>query len=385
MKVIHKYCHLSFAGGNLPATLPLPLAAFASLTITYKIDRASERFLNLAGPALESLAADCPWPCMPIVASLWTQKAKRWSDFLVFSASRTVFLHNSNAVVQLIKSCFSATLGLKATLIPSNGGVGALLGHGFGSHFCGGISPVAPGILYLRAYRSIRDVVFMAEEIVSLLMHFVREIASSQLSADISEKLKKVKSEMKYGQISLGLALARVKLIASLAASLVWLSSGSGLVQSLMKETLPSFFISINRSGLEEGTGGMVAMLGGYALAYFTVLCGALVWGVDNSSSASKRRSKILGSHLEFLASALDGNISLGCHCATWRAYVSGFISLMVGCTPSWVLEVDVNVLKRLSKGLRQWNEEELALALLGIGGVGTMAAAAELIMETEL
>ncbi|WJZ87031.1 hypothetical protein VitviT2T_006438 [Vitis vinifera] len=373
------------AGGNSPATLPLPLAAFASLTITYKIDRASQRFLNLAGPALEALAADCPWPCMPIVASLWTQKAKRWSDFLVFSASRTVFLHNSDAVVQLLKSCFTATLGLKTTPISSNGGVGALLGHGFGSHFCGGISPVAPGILYLRAYRSIRDVVFMAEEIVSLLMHFVREIASSQLSGERSEKLKKAKNEMKYGQISLGAALARVKLIASLAASLVWLSGGLGLVQSLIKETLPSWFISVHRSEQEEGSGGMVAMLGGYALAYFTVLCGAFVWGVDSSSSASKRRPKILGSHMEFLASALDGNISLGCDCATWRAYVSGFVSLMVGCTPTWVLEVDVNVLKRLSKGLRQWNEEELALALLGIGGVGTMAAAAELIIETEI
>ncbi|RVW55529.1 Mediator of RNA polymerase II transcription subunit 33A [Vitis vinifera] len=350
------------AGGNSPATLPLPLAAFASLTITYKIDRASQRFLNLAGPALEALAADCPWPCMPIVASLWTQKAKRWSDFLVFSASRTVFLHNSDAVVQLLKSCFTATLGLKTTPISSNGGVGALLGHGFGSHFCGGISPVAPGILYLRAYRSIRDVVFMAEEIVSLLMHFVREIASSQLSGERSEKLKKAKNEMKYGQISLGAALARVKLIASLAASLVWLSGGLGLVQSLIKETLPSWFISVHRSEQEEGSGGMVAMLG-----------------------ASKRRPKILGSHMEFLASALDGNISLGCDCATWRAYVSGFVSLMVGCTPTWVLEVDVNVLKRLSKGLRQWNEEELALALLGIGGVGTMAAAAELIIETEI
>lgn len=50
-----------------------------------------------------------------------------------------------------------------------------------------------------------------------------------------------------------------------------------------------------------------------------------------------------------------------------------------------WVLEVDVDVLKRLSKGLRQWNEEELALApLLELGGVGAMGAAAELIIERE-
>ncbi|XVE81519.1 hypothetical protein DITRI_Ditri15bG0071000 [Diplodiscus trichospermus] len=371
------------AGGSSPATLPLPLAAFVSLTITYKIDKASERFLNLAGPALESLAADCPWPCMPIVASLWTQKAKRWFDFLVFSASRTVFLHNSDAIVQLLKSCFTATLGLNISPISSNGGVGALLGHGFGSHFCGGISPVAPGILYLRVYRSMRDIVFITEEVVSLLMHSVREIACSGLLKEKLEKLKTSKNGMRYGQVSLAAAMTRVKLAASLAASLVWLSGGLGLVQSLIKETLPSWFISVHRSDREEGS-GLVAMLGGYALAYFTVLCGAFAWGVDSSSSASKRRPKILGTHMEFLASALDGKISLGCDGATWRAYVSGFVSLMVGCTPNWVLEVDVDVLRRLSKGLRHWNEEELALALLGIGGVGTMGSAAELIIEKD-
>ncbi|XP_062108462.1 mediator of RNA polymerase II transcription subunit 33A [Humulus lupulus] len=372
------------AGGNSPAILPLPLAAFVSLTITYKIDKASERFLNLAGPALESLAAGCPWPCMPIVASLWTQKAKRWTDFLVFSASRTVFLHNSDAVVQLLKSCFTATLGLNATPISNNGGVGTLLGHGFGSHFCGGMSPVAPGILYLRVFRSMRDIVFTTEEIVAILMQSVREIACSGPSREKLGKLKTTKKNgVRYGQVSLAAAMTRVKLAASLGASLVWLTGGLVLVQSLFKETLPSWFISKHRSEHEEGSSeGMVAMLGGYALAYFAVLCGAFAWGVDSSSAASKRRPKVLGTHMEFLASALDGKISLGCDSATWRAYVSGFVSLMVGCTPKWVLEVDVNVLKRMSIGLKQWNEVELALALLGVGTVG---AAAELIVEIEM
>ncbi|KAK6930048.1 hypothetical protein RJ641_004142 [Dillenia turbinata] len=375
------------AGGSAPATLPLPLAAFVSLTITYKIDKGSERFLNLAGPALEALAAGCPWPCMPIVASLWTQKAKRWFDFLVFSASRTIFLHNSNAIVQLLKSCFSATLHLNANHISSGGSIGPLLGHGFGSHFGGGISPVAPGILYLRVYRSIREIMFVMEEIVSLLMHFVREIASSGLSEENEQKLKKTKYGAKYSQVSVAAAMTKVKLAASLAASLLWLSGGLGLVQFFIKETLPSWFISNHRSEHEEDrSGGMVAMLGGYALAYFAVLCGAFAWGVDSSSSsASRRRTKILGSHMEFLASALDGKISLGCDSATWRAYVSGFVSLMVGCVPAWVLEVDVNVLKRVNRGLREWNEEELALALLGIGGIDAMGAAAEMIVENNL
>ncbi|CAK7332989.1 unnamed protein product [Dovyalis caffra] len=372
------------AGVSSPATLLLPLAAFVSLTITYKIDKASERFLNLAGPALESLAAGCPWPCMPIVASLWTQKAKRWFDFLVFSASRTVFLHNNDAVFQLLKSCFSATLGLNATAISSNGGVGALLGHGFGSHFSGGISPVAPGILYLRVYRSIRDIASIMEDIISLMMLSVREIACTGLPRERLEKLKRSKNGLRCGQFSLTAAMTRVKLAASLGASLIWLSGGLGLVQALFKETLPSWFIAVHRSEQKEGSKGMVAMLGGYALAFFSVLCGALAWGVDSSSSSSKRRPKVLGVHMEFLASALDGKISLGCDWATWRAYVSGFLSLMVGCTPSWVLEVDGDVLKRLSKGLRQWNEKELALALLEFGGVETMGVAAELIIEDQ-
>ncbi|GAB4851154.1 Mediator of RNA polymerase II transcription subunit 33A [Ancistrocladus abbreviatus] len=372
------------AGGSSPATLPLPLAAFASLTITYKLDKASERLLNLAGPALESLAAGCPWPCMPIVASLWTQKVKRWSDFLIFSASRTVFLHNNDAVVQLLRSCFTVTLGLCTSPISSKGSVGALLGHGFGSHFNGGISPVAPGILYLRVYRSIRDIMFLAEEIVSLLMQAVREIACSGLSRERRQKLRKAKTGVRYGQVSLAAAMTQVKVAASLGSTLLWLSGGSGLVQCLIKETLPSWFISVHRSEQEEESGGMVSTLRGYALAYFAVLCGAFAWGVDPSElSSSKRRPRILGHHMKFLASALDGKISLGCDWVIWRSYVSGFVSLMVGCIPNWVLEADANVLKRLSKGLQRWNEKQLAFALLATGGVGTMGTAAELIVES--
>ncbi|KAF7153138.1 hypothetical protein RHSIM_Rhsim01G0276300 [Rhododendron simsii] len=370
------------AGGSSQATLPLPLAALISLTITYKLDRASERLLFLIGPALDNLAAGCPWPCLPIIASLWAQKVKRWSDFLIFSASRTVFHHNNDAVDQLLRQCFSCTLGLTPTLTSGNGAVGALLGHGFGFHFCGGISPVAPGILYLRVHRAVRNIMFMSEEIVFLLMRSVKDIASFGCRDKMAPS-KRTKNGMRYGQLSLATAMTRVKLAATLGASLVWITGGLNLVQALIKETLPSWFISVHKSD-PDGTesGGMVPMLSGCALAYFAVLSGTFAWGVDSSSPSSKRRRNVLGAHLEFLASALDGKISLGCDCVTWRAYVSGFVSLMVGCTPMWMLEVDVSVLKRLSKGLCLWNEEELALALLGISGVGTMGAAAELIIE---
>lgn len=362
-----------FAGISSPFTLPLPLAAFVSLTITYKLDKASQRFLDLAGPALEALAAGCPWPCMIVVASLWTQKAKKWSDFLCFSSSRTVFLQDTNAVAQLLKSCFTATLGLNNSLVSTHGGVGALLGHGFGSNHYGEINPVAPGFLYLRMYRSIRDIMFLRDDILSILMQCVKDIACNGKS-------------LKGKQASLATSLTKVKLAAQLAASILWISGGQGLVQSLINETLPSWFISTHKMDSNENIPtGVVSMLSGYALGYFTVLCGAFSWGVDSSSSVSKWRSKFLGSHMEFLASALNGKITLGCDSVTWHSYVTAFVNLMLGCMPNWVGEVDIEILKRLSHGLRQWNEEELAVMLLEAGGLGTMGAAVELVCQTDL
>ncbi|KAJ0699236.1 putative mediator of RNA polymerase II transcription subunit 33A/B [Helianthus annuus] len=367
------------AGGTIP-TLPLPLAALVSLTITYKVDRVSESVLNLAAPALNTLGASCPWPCMAIISALWVQKAKRWTDYLIFSASRTVFHHNSNAVVQLLKMCFKSAIAQPPVF--SSGCVGGLLGHGFGSHSSGGIYPVAPGILYLRVHRSVGDVMFMTEEIVSLLMHTVKDIVSTDVPL---EKLKKPNGlVMRYGEVSLSAAMTRIKQAASLGASLVWLTGRLNLIQSLLKETLPSWFISGHKSDQIKGdSGGMIGMLMGYALAYFAVLSGAFGWGVEPVSLYCKKRPIILGLHLEFMASALDGKISLGCNKATWRAYVSGFVSLMVTCAPKWAMEVDVAVLKRLSRGLRKWDEEELALTLLEISGVNAMGSAAEMIVES--
>ncbi|KAK2664745.1 hypothetical protein Ddye_003319 [Dipteronia dyeriana] len=271
-----------------------------------------------------------------------------------------VFHHNSDVVVQLLKSCFTSTLGCSFSNIYSNGGVGTLIGHGFGPYFSGGISPVAPGIVYLCVHRSVRDVLFMTEEIVSLLLSSVKDIASNGLSTEKLEKLKKAKYGMRYGQVSFTVAMTRVKVAASLGASLVWISGGLNLVQSLMTETLPSWFISVHGSERGGESGGMVYMLGGYTLAYFAVFCGAFSWGVDTDSRSSQRRPKVLEDHLEFLASTLDGKISLGCDGATWRAYVSGFVSLLVACTPKWIMEIDVDVLKWMIKGLREWNEEAM-------------------------
>ncbi|KAK7336724.1 hypothetical protein VNO77_17270 [Canavalia gladiata] len=370
--------------GDSPATLPLPLAAFVSLSITYKLDKATERFIVLIAPAMSALASGCPWPSLPIVTSLWIQKAMRWSNYFVLSASRTVFHHNRDAVVQLLKSCFTSTLGLGSGCIYNNGGVSALLGHGSVSQISDGISPVAPGFLYLRVYRFIGDITFLIEEIVSILMLSVRDIASSDLPKGDVKRLKKTKFGIKYGQVSLVRSMARVKHAALLGAALVWISGGQNLVQNLIRETLPSWFLSANMLEQDgEESGGMVAMLRGYTLAFFVILSAGFAWGITNTHS-SKRRAKVVGLHLEFLASALHRNTSLSCHYATWRAYVSGFVSLIVDCAPSWVREVDVDLLKRLSRGLRQLNEHDLALRLLEIGGIGVMGAAAEMIIESK-
>ncbi|KAL1356344.1 hypothetical protein HN51_008348 [Arachis hypogaea] len=370
--------------GSVPATLPLPLAAFLSLTITYKLDKNTERILVLIGPSLIALSAGCPWPCMPIVGSLWAQKVKRWSDFFVFSASRTVFHHSRDAVVQLLKSCFASTLGLDSACLYKNGGVGALLGHGFGSHIYGGMSPVAPGILYLRVHRSIRDVIFLTEEILSLLMLSVREIVTGELLKGKQEKIKKTKHGMRYGHVSLAASMTRVKHAALLGASFLWISGGSGLVQSLLTETFPSWFLSTLDFEQEVGESGVkVAMLRGYALACFAVLSGMFAWGIDSSSPTSRRRPKILGIHLDFLANAMNSKVSLRCDYATWRAYMTGFISLIVNCAPLWIEELDVGVLKRVSKGLRQFDEEDLALRLLEIKGTRAMGEVVEIICQS--
>ncbi|KAL3647907.1 hypothetical protein CASFOL_008875 [Castilleja foliolosa] len=364
-------------GASSTVTLPLPMAALLSLTITYKLNKVGERYITLVGPAFGNLGVRSPWPCIAVLNALWAQKANHWGNFFVIIAARAIFHHNSNAIVQLLRVCFSTAIGLNSSLASNGGGcgLGALFGYGLGSQ-----SAVAPGTLYLRVHQAFKNFVSMTEEMVSILMHTVKDIiADSGLPQEGKEKLKKAK----YGQVSLAAAMNQVRIAASLGASLVWLTGGLNSIQSLYKEILPSWFVcthgSVTNNGQETG------MLEGYALAYFTHFCGSFAWGVDLDSPAHKRRQKVFGKHLEFLASAFDRKISLGCNKATWRAYVTGYFSLVISCTPNWMFEVDVEVLKRVSKGLRKWNEEEMGLALLCISGISAMAAAAEMIIETEI
>ncbi|EPS58647.1 hypothetical protein M569_16166, partial [Genlisea aurea] len=373
-------------GGSSPVTIPLPLAVLLSLTIMFKVDRDVGRNLYLVAPALSRLGTSCPWPCMPIITSLWALKAKRWSDFLVFSASQTVFYHSNEAVVQLLRVCFSTVVGLNSASSPSSveskGSVGALLGHGFGC-----------GILYLRVHRSIRNVFYVTEAIVSLLMQTVRDVvADRNLAPEKMERLRRAKHGTKSGHVSLVAAVSQVKLAASLGASLVWISGGLNAVHSLIKEILPSWFISKCGDGSASssggGGGGIVGpMLSGYALAYLVVYAGAFAWGVDSAAAAAaKLRGKAVEEHLEFLGSTMDGKVSVGCGGATWRAYVTGWLGLVVKCAPEWLAagEVDVEVVKRVCRGLRkEWGgaEEQLCIELLEACGVAGVGAAAEIII----
>ena len=66
-------------------------------------------------------------------------------------------------------------------------------------------------------------------------------------------------------------------------------------------------------------------------MAYLLILSGAIVWGVLAKLTSWEfcRRARIVGIHMDFLAGVLEGNISLGCDPATWKAYLSCLVGLM--------------------------------------------------------
>lgn len=176
---------LSSAGVKAPrslsrvssAMLPLPMAALVSLTITFKLDKSLEYIHAVVGPALENCASGCPWPSMPIISSLWAQKVRRWHDFIVVSCSRSVFRQNQEAVAQLLRSCFTAYLGLPylaASPLVCQNGVNGLLGSFISAP---GLCPrIAPGFLYLRSCRTIHHVQHLNHVIVELVADFSREL-----------------------------------------------------------------------------------------------------------------------------------------------------------------------------------------------------------------
>ncbi|KAL3700476.1 hypothetical protein R1sor_018498 [Riccia sorocarpa] len=388
-------------GGNAPASLPLPIAALVSLTITFKLDKQSEMVLAVTGPALEAAGAGGPWPSMAVVAALWTQKMRRWHDFIVFNASRSVFKQNKQAVSQLLRSCFSVTLCSSSALtsrLQGHGGVGALLGHGHWLPAAPGKSSLAPGMLYLRSFPTLHDIMFVSDEILSLVVESSRDFAMQSKAGSEVETLSTNAAKLKCVTSSLSTALARACQASSLGASIVTVSGGATLVQKLYLESLPTWLLSGSDPRNSQPDKG--SALEGYAVARFVLLSGALAWGISSSKTppssfsvfgvrsgipagvpSNMCRQYVLGTHLEFIASVLDRKISIRCKEVTWKAYVTGFLGLMVTCTPHWIADVKTDILRRLATGLRWWHQQELAFALMERGDSTAVGAAAELAM----
>ncbi|KAF7144271.1 hypothetical protein RHSIM_Rhsim05G0234500 [Rhododendron simsii] len=375
----------SSLSGVSPAMLPLPMAALVSLTITFKLDKSLEYIHAVVGPALENCASGCPWPSMPIISSLWAQKVPRWHDFIVVSCSRSVFRQNPEAVAQLLRSCFTSYLGLShllASPLVSQNGVNGLLGSFISAP---GLCPrVAPGFLFLRSCRTLHHVQYLNHVIVELVANSSRECGVEWAGTNFP-----CRRRLKSTQTSLSVAIARAKEVATLGASLLCIAGGLQLVQELYLETIPTWFLSARRGDHDEKKHGDVnavsRILEGYSMAHLLVLSGAFIWGVGaepQSQAFSRRRLSGVGVHMDFVVGVLEGNVSLGCDPATWKAYVSCLVGLVVSFAPAWIREVRHETLRKLATGLRGWHECELALSLLERGGVAAMGSVVELVND---
>lgn len=358
--------------GASPVTLPLPVAAFVSLTITFKLTKDLEYIHAVVGPALENCATACAWPT--IISSLWAQKVRRWHNFIVVSCSRSVFGQSKEAVAQILRSCFTSFLGsLNSSnpLLTKQNSINGLLGRMVATP--GAFPTLAPGLFYLRSYRMMPDIRHVNDVIVGLVTEYARESAARWTNSD--------SPRLKSSQASLSLATVRTKEIATLGASLLCVSGGFQLVQVLYRETIPTWFLS-SKEEKPNQVSSVARILEGYAMAYMLMLSGSFVWGIGEKarSCSFSRRGRIIGRHMDFLARVLEGNISVCCDPATWKAYVSCLVGLVVKCAPAWIQEVKAETLRTLAGGLRGWHECELALSLLERGGISTIESVVELI-----
>jgi len=354
--------------------LPLPMAALVSLTITFKLEKNLDYIQAVIGQALENCSTGCSWPSMPIIGALWTQKVRRWREFIVFSCTLSSFTRDKDAVAQLIRSCFSSFFGHHggSPNLTSHRGVIGLLGDSF-SDKDSSLS-IAPGFLYLRTCRTFHDTHFVSNTILRLVIEWAHNLAARCSSSG--------PSRLKSGQTSLADAAAGVREVATLGVSLMCIAGGGQMVQILYEETLPAALMSV-RDGENVETSGPATVLEGYAMAYLLVLSGACVWGAGKTSPAftsafSSRRARAISVHMEFVAGVIDDNVALGCNPATWKAYVSCFVGLLVAFVPEWVPEVRKETLRKLANGLRGWHECELALELLERGGPEALTAVVE-------
>ncbi|KAL3753268.1 hypothetical protein ACJRO7_000634 [Eucalyptus globulus] len=357
---------------GVATTLPLPMAALVSLTITFKLDKSLEYLLAVAGPSMENCASYCPWPSIPIFGSLWAQKVRRWHNFIVVMCSQSVFRQNKEALAQLVRSCFTSFLGPLDDLsspLTNQPCINRLLGSKISAH---GVPPLmAPGFLYLRSCRFVQDKQYLSETILRLVVEYGSKLATRW--AETSS------SHLKSGQASLSLAAARIREVGLLGASLLASAGGLQLAQDLFRGIIPTWLLTIREEKHGEETFAS-RMFEGYAMAYFAYLMGTFLFGSREKAApcAHARRSRIFGVHMDFMARVLVGNVPLGCDPVSWKAYISCLVGLVVSFSPAWVREVKHETLVRLARGLWGWHECELALALLERGGFATVGPLAE-------
>lgn len=358
--------------------LPLPIAALMSLSITVKM----EEFSHLHGiisQGIEICATSSSWPTMQIIGALWSQKARRWHDFIILTCSQSPLTRDNTAVAQLIRSCFSSFLGPLVdgrSCSVANRGVANLLGQS--SDEKAHRLAVAPGFLYMRSCRLFPNNTFVCEEILEVVIERAHALANDRSS----DRPARLRSEC----LPLSAASSLVEQIASLAATMLCHAGGVNLIRLLYEQIMPTLLLSGGEAKL--GSGGMVcSIIEGYTLAYVLLFSGATVWGVGETSPAytliyTSKRQRVLDRHLEFMARVMEGNIVLGCGDATWRSYVLCFVNLLVSFVPAWVPEVKLNTLQKLASGLRRWHEGDLALSLLELGGAKTVTSVVESLLR---
>ncbi|XP_015694771.2 mediator of RNA polymerase II transcription subunit 33A-like [Oryza brachyantha] len=362
---------------GVPPMLPLPMAALVSLTITFKLDKSLEYIHAISGQALENCTGGSSWPSMPIIGALWTQKVRRWHDFIVLSCLRSPFGRDKDAVAQLIQSCFSSFLlsSCGGSDFTANRGVGALMGDSITGQ--GLQLPMAPGFIYLRSCRTFQDTYFVSEVILKQVIEWADKLANGFSSIG--------PPQLKSGRTPLSSAACMAHQVAMLGGGLLCVAGGPLLVQVLYEETLPTLLLSARDESMKD-PGPVSSTLQGYAMANMLFFCGSLLWGAERTSPMLKlsflsRRPRVVGTHMDFMAGVLDGHILLGCDHGTWKAYVSRFVFLVVKFVPSWLRDIKLDTLKKIASGLRSWNEHDLALALLERGGPQAISTVVETLL----
>ncbi|ONM60557.1 Mediator of RNA polymerase II transcription subunit 33A [Zea mays] len=360
---------------NVPNTfIPLILPCKVYIIFFQVLDRSLEYIQGVIGQALENCAGGSSWPSMPIIGALWTQKVRRWHDFIVLSCMRSPFGRDKDAVAQLIQSCFSSFLqsSSSGSDIIANRGVGALLGDSITNQ--GLRLPMAPGFIYLRTCRTFHDTYFVSEVILKQVIEWAHKLANGWCFNG--------PPQLKSGRTPLSCAASMVQQVALLGGGLLCIAGGPLVVQVLYEETLPTLLLSARDQSL-KGPGPVSSTLQGYAMANMLFYCGSLLWGADRTSPVMKlsflsRRPRVVRTHMDFIAGVLDGHILLGCDPGTWKAYVSQFMFLVVKFVPSWLRDIKLDTLKKIAAGLRSWHEHDLALSLLERGGPQAISVVVE-------